>query len=319
MDTVFYGLLLLNFGFGLLAIVFLATVRTEPEDPGVRSLAYPFIPLTIITAVQIVDYYLWNRSSGQSSVAIAIFYDLCFISIAFFWNYFVFRHFELNQVDRRRPRAVAAVAGLALFLAFATLIGHLWMPKIVPWLHGSVIALLYFAGMRGVLSLPRSRGFFPSSRTGVTIALISVLVYPLISIGDVFGWRLPFLDPRVSFWAQAHPLYITAISIPVAHYIYCNRRRALEPRSISVTIPDEGSSSHSQEFSNRIVRLLTARENEILLLLYRGYRYRDIAEQLHVSITTVRTHVHHIYEKLDISRKEELFIALRDETTSTGR
>lgn len=277
----------------------------------------PFIPLTIITAVQIVDYYLSNRSGGRSFVAIAILYDLLFVSIAFLWNYFVFRHFELNGVDRRRPRAVLAVAICAVLLAVATIAGYLWMPVLVPWIHGIVIALLYFAGVRGILTIPKARTFLPSSRAGVLVALISVLVYPLISIGDILGWRLPFLDPRVSFWAQAHPLYITTISIPVAHYIYCNRRRAAQSPPLAVAAPPAPPAVH--EFSNRIVRLLTSRENEILRLLYRGYRYRDIAEQLNVSITTVRTHVHHIYEKLDISRKEELFIALRDETIPAER
>ena len=43
--------------------------------------------------------------------------------------------------------------------------------------------------------------------------------------------------------------------------------------------------------------LLTRRESEILDLLAKGYRYKEIAEQLAISIETVRRHVHNIYEK----------------------
>lgn len=50
---------------------------------------------------------------------------------------------------------------------------------------------------------------------------------------------------------------------------------------------------------------LTNRENEILELLAKGYRYKEIAEKLFVSIETVRSHVHHIYEKLQVSSRTD--------------
>jgi DNA-binding NarL/FixJ family response regulator len=50
---------------------------------------------------------------------------------------------------------------------------------------------------------------------------------------------------------------------------------------------------------------LTAREQEILGLLAKGFRYKEVAAQLFVSIDTVRTHVRNIYEKLQVSSKVE--------------
>lgn len=50
---------------------------------------------------------------------------------------------------------------------------------------------------------------------------------------------------------------------------------------------------------------LTARENEILGLLAQGYRYREIAERLSISLDTVRTHIRHIYEKLQVRSRTE--------------
>jgi DNA-binding NarL/FixJ family response regulator len=51
--------------------------------------------------------------------------------------------------------------------------------------------------------------------------------------------------------------------------------------------------------------LLSQRENEILSLLANGFRYKEIAEKLFISIATVRTHVHKIYEKLQVSSRME--------------
>ena len=52
---------------------------------------------------------------------------------------------------------------------------------------------------------------------------------------------------------------------------------------------------------------LTKREREMLDLLAKGYRYKEIAEQLFISFETVRTHIHNVYEKLHVlSRTEAL-------------
>ena len=48
---------------------------------------------------------------------------------------------------------------------------------------------------------------------------------------------------------------------------------------------------------------LTKRENEILEFLAKGYRYKEIADKINVSLETVRSHVHHIYEKLQVSSR----------------
>ncbi len=51
--------------------------------------------------------------------------------------------------------------------------------------------------------------------------------------------------------------------------------------------------------------LLTQREKEILKLLARGLRYKEIAAELTISIDTVRTHTRHIYEKLQVQSRIE--------------
>jgi DNA-binding NarL/FixJ family response regulator len=45
---------------------------------------------------------------------------------------------------------------------------------------------------------------------------------------------------------------------------------------------------------------LTAREKEILQLIAQGYANKEIASQIDVGVSTVRTHVEHIYEKLHV-------------------
>lgn len=53
------------------------------------------------------------------------------------------------------------------------------------------------------------------------------------------------------------------------------------------------------------VEILSSRENEILQLLTKGLLYKEIADQLSISVSTVRQHIHHIYEKLHVQNRTE--------------
>jgi DNA-binding NarL/FixJ family response regulator len=50
---------------------------------------------------------------------------------------------------------------------------------------------------------------------------------------------------------------------------------------------------------------LTARETEVLRLVAKGYTYKEIADQLFLSVKTVQNHVQ-IIPKLQLSRRYEL-------------
>jgi DNA-binding NarL/FixJ family response regulator len=50
---------------------------------------------------------------------------------------------------------------------------------------------------------------------------------------------------------------------------------------------------------------LSPRESEILRFLSRGYRSKEIADELEISVATVNTYVRHIYEKLHVRSRAE--------------
>ncbi|MBK6763894.1 MAG: response regulator transcription factor [Micrococcales bacterium] len=51
---------------------------------------------------------------------------------------------------------------------------------------------------------------------------------------------------------------------------------------------------------------LTARERDVMRLIARGYTYREVAEELFVSIKTVETHMSAVLRKLQLSNRREL-------------
>jgi len=50
---------------------------------------------------------------------------------------------------------------------------------------------------------------------------------------------------------------------------------------------------------------LTKKEKQVLDLLAKGYLYKEIADQLHITRDTVKQHIHHIYEKLHVQNRTE--------------
>ncbi|CAM1347231.1 MULTISPECIES: response regulator [Tenacibaculum] len=51
---------------------------------------------------------------------------------------------------------------------------------------------------------------------------------------------------------------------------------------------------------------LSERENEVLTLLSKGKSYASIADELFLSINTIKTHTRNIYEKLQVNSKKEI-------------
>jgi DNA-binding NarL/FixJ family response regulator len=53
---------------------------------------------------------------------------------------------------------------------------------------------------------------------------------------------------------------------------------------------------------------LTKREQEILALLAKGFLYKEIADQLGITLSTVRAHLHTVYEKLHVQSRTEAVV-----------
>lgn len=73
--------------------------------------------------------------------------------------------------------------------------------------------------------------------------------------------------------------------------------------------PSAGSRSYEEIYAHFIMvmenRSLSERELEVAWLLYRGYTNRQIGETLYIAETTVKKHVSHIYQKLDVQSRKE--------------
>ena len=70
-----------------------------------------------------------------------------------------------------------------------------------------------------------------------------------------------------------------------------------------------GTPATGQGDEKALLAGLTDREREILACAAAGRSNKEIADQLCVSLDTVKTHLHHIYRKLDVNGRVEAVLA----------
>ena len=80
----------------------------------------------------------------------------------------------------------------------------------------------------------------------------------------------------------------------------------------------EGGSPMSTQIARKVIQAfqrsktmseeeksLTRKEKEVLDLLSKGFLYKEIADQLSITVNTVKQHIHRVYEKLHVTNKAE--------------
>jgi LuxR family maltose regulon positive regulatory protein len=121
-----------------------------------------------------------------------------------------------------------------------------------------------------------------------------------LALAEPEGYISVFLDEGP---ALKQLLQQTAPSSPQASYVHY-LLEAFERRSVA-HIPDQEHLASRAESGSPLVEPLTRREEQVLRLLPTDSNAPQIADQLGVSVTTVRTHIQHIYDKLGVHSRYE--------------
>jgi len=80
----------------------------------------------------------------------------------------------------------------------------------------------------------------------------------------------------------------------------------------------EGGSPMSTQIARKVIqslqkhsesaeesKLLTNKEHEVLRLLSQGHLYKEIAVKLNLSVSTIKKHLHNVYQKLHVNNRTE--------------
>jgi len=134
------------------------------------------------------------------------------------------------------------------------------------------------------------------------IILYGVLMALLLFLLKWLELRFIIINHSLEIYIGAIALIFTGLGIWLA-------LKLTKPKTTTVVIEKEVYISNDSEFvfdEKEFHRLeISKRELEVLQLMSKGLSNQEIAEQLFVSLNTIKTHVSNIFEKLDVKRRTQ--------------
>lgn len=127
------------------------------------------------------------------------------------------------------------------------------------------------------------------------------------------GWLNSFA-PRLSERIFCEDMYSVILSywcLTQCYDVIKNKlNTAVLPVNMSSALPKDRYDSAKEEFAQKLG--LTKREREILDLLLKDMTNQEISGELVISLGTVKTHVHNILQKAEVTKRTQLMEQFRN-------
>ena len=133
----------------------------------------------------------------------------------------------------------------------------------------------------------------------------SIIIYSISLAALLF--LLKWLELRFIIFNHSFEIYIGFIAVIFTALGIWLAVKLSKPKIETVVVEKEIYVQRNENFvldTSLVAQLeLSKRELEILNLLARGYSNQEIATKLFVSVSTVKTHIQNLFEKLDVKRR----------------
>ena len=287
-------------GFVAITVSVLGAIHSRIVTYWLLIVLYAAHSLGIITLF-LRNFLYATNDAGYDTVAatyaVATVLSVTVIVVALLYVHRMF------AVAHRPPRDAAAVVAGVVIVAFYAFPGQVTVDHAAGTLSvgalaraGTLIYLVLFAYMLVVGIAGRKRDFALREH----VLIWSVLAFGVVGFMESLFGAIDFVrNPAVELALGADGFSISTIpylclgAILIYYfgsYLLAERR---EPRRVA------------EQFAQK--HRLSPREIEVVELMNRGLGNREIAEKLFVSLATVKTHAHNIYEKTGTRSRYELF------------
>lgn len=133
-----------------------------------------------------------------------------------------------------------------------------------------------------------------------TIIIYGALLAALTGLLQFLEYKFFIRDFSIEVYIGAIALFFTGLGIWVGLKWTKGKKQDSVPTQLSENAPQSISKEKTlQDFS------ITQREFEVLQLLEKGHSNQEIADQLFVSLNTVKTHTSNLFSKLDVKRRTQ--------------
>ncbi len=275
-------LILLAIAYTLLVIaIFLELVCYSRNIERKETIAFTLSLLLLILVLSLSPILADPEDHSEPHVLVL----LCMILVSVTTLFNVWKE-RLHSIPDSIKRAHL---GFAIILAVTTLAGEMLGNLVVVQLVVVGFLVVSIAGSMLLVRLTKAkRQFAHLEKTERIFAFAFLLLIPVYLILQ-FGFEAQYQKLQIGFLV---PLAFILLAL---NKIYDDLQR--------LSIIRHGIEVQDQHFQNYG---LTDREQEIASLLVKGDTYRRIAEQLYISLPTVKTHAGNIYRKCGVNTRHEL-------------
>ena len=174
-------------------------------------------------------------------------------------------------------------------------------------------ALIALERVSEALSLiePLLKGARSSGRLGDEICYLILNALAHHALGDDATALVSLNEALTLAKPQGYLRIFIDEGVPMAEMLQIAMTQNVEPdyaEKLLALFPDEiRESVHIRDvtISQPLVEPLSDRELEVLQLMTEGYKYKEIAEQLVISVNTVRHHTRNVYSKLNVNNRAQ--------------
>ena len=269
------GLYLVFFIFDNLILSMTEIIKDFGNTYNQHFLGVPFVKTVIYLVNNICQFWIVARLRKETPLLT----HYCFISITFIWMAFPI----LNN------------SPLRVFMYY--------LPNQLLLIYTGIYA------RRNLTSLnisSRNKNYLKTiSNIGVLFGIL-IILEDLFVIFNIDSYDL--LNLRIQNRNMCEDMFTIAVCYLIIKYILSDWKaisNVEEQLSSFDKSPKIDNTSTLDLFSEKLH--LTEREKEILPLLLEHKNNQEIADQLFLSVGTVKTHVHNIFIKLEITKRNQLF------------
>ena len=135
-----------------------------------------------------------------------------------------------------------------------------------------------------------------------TIIIYGVLSAALVIFLQILEYRFFVREISIEIYVGIVAIFFTSLGIWLGQRLIGKKSKTQQKKAVSFVIKPEKLKSYG----------VSNRELEVLQLMAQGLSNQEIANQLFVSLHTVKTHSSNLYSKLDVKRRTQAIQKARE-------
>lgn len=315
-DMLFFVYILASFA-GLLVVILAALLIRYWSKGNQRMLCALLgfeICNVVIAAMYFCYYFMQIKMNSYSSHALIRILDMwMYIGQAVFWSLYI-REKSQSVILRSKKLKIGIITALFAVAAFlygflldgyydagAYLVPAVLLELVLSAVSICIILVYTWKGLQRIL-IAKIRYLMIAI---VALTIIDHLWNMALTVTLMAGRDLLVSIPN----ADLTPVMILAVSILVLILLISEDFSSLFVRAESMAAEKEDAGEVDTEGKLNMIaveHMLTEREREVLFCAYQGMTNPQIAAQLHISQSTVKRHMHNVFEKIDVKSRIEL-------------